>query len=82
MSGQGMPVRVLIADAHLTSREWEVLDLLSQGLSTAEMSRDLMISSSAVRVHIAAVVRKLGVPDRAAAVEVLRGPDEQDRALS
>lgn len=60
-------------DARLTSREWEVLDLLRQGLSTAQISRELTISSSAVRVHIAAAVRKLGVPDRAAAVAVLRG---------
>jgi DNA-binding NarL/FixJ family response regulator len=66
-------------DARLTSREWEVLDLLSRGLSTAEISRDLAISPSAVRVHIAAVVRKLGVPDRAAAVQALRSPDAPDR---
>jgi DNA-binding NarL/FixJ family response regulator len=61
------------ADARLTSREWEVLDLLVHGLSTAEISRDLTISASAVRVHIAAIVRKFGVADRAAAVELLRG---------
>jgi DNA-binding NarL/FixJ family response regulator len=60
-------------DARLTSREWEVLDLLARKLSTADISHELMISATAVRVHIAAVVRKLGVPDRAAAVEVLRG---------
>jgi DNA-binding NarL/FixJ family response regulator len=67
------------ADSRLTSREWEVLDLLSAGQSTAGISRTLMISASAVRVHIAAVVRKLGVADRAQAVEVLRGP-ELDRS--
>lgn len=60
-------------DARLTSREWEVLDLLAHDLSTADISRELMISATAVRVHIAAIVRKFGVPDRAAAVEVLRG---------
>jgi DNA-binding NarL/FixJ family response regulator len=59
-------------EARLTSREWEVLELLSEGLSTAQIAGSLMISRSAVRVHIAAIVRKLGVPDRAAAVEVLR----------
>jgi DNA-binding NarL/FixJ family response regulator len=58
--------------AHLTSREWEILQLLSEGLSTAEISGSLTISASAVRVHVAALVRKLGVSDRAAAVEVLR----------
>ena len=62
-------------EAHLTSREWEVLELLAEGLSTADIARSLIITCGAVRVHIAAVVRKLGVPDRAAAVEILRRPD-------
>jgi DNA-binding NarL/FixJ family response regulator len=65
------PVAMAAADPpHLTSREWEVLELLSEGLSTADIARSLIITSSAVRVHIAAVVRKLGVADRAAAVEM------------
>lgn len=68
------------ADARLTSREWEVLDLLAQGLSTAEIGRTLSISATAVRVHIAATVRKLGVPDRAAAVAMLRGPGRAARS--
>lgn len=63
-----------LRDARLTSREWEVLDLLAHGLSTADISRELTISASSVRVHIAAFVRKLGVSDRAAAVQMLRGP--------
>jgi DNA-binding NarL/FixJ family response regulator len=62
--------------AHLTSREWEVLQMLSEGLSTTEISRSLTISASAVRVHVAAIVRKLGVADRFAAVGVLRGLDQ------
>ena len=57
---------------HLTSREWEVLELLAQGCSTAEIANGLVITSSAVRAHIAAIVRKLGVSDRAAAVELFR----------
>jgi DNA-binding NarL/FixJ family response regulator len=56
----------------LTSREWEVLDLLAQGRSTAEIAERLVLSSSAVRVHIASIVRKLGVSGRAAAVELFR----------
>jgi DNA-binding NarL/FixJ family response regulator len=56
----------------LTSREWEVLDLLAQGLSTSGIARRLVLSDSAVRVHIAAIVRKLRVSDRAAAVELFR----------
>jgi DNA-binding NarL/FixJ family response regulator len=59
----------------LTSREWEVLELLAQGRSTAEIAGRLVLSSSAVRVHVASIVRKLGVPDRAAAVELFHRPD-------
>lgn len=54
----------------LTSREWEVLELLAQGLSTAEIARKLVLSASAVRVHIASIVKKLEVRDRAAAVRL------------
>jgi DNA-binding NarL/FixJ family response regulator len=56
----------------MTSREWEVLELLAQQRSTAEIAEDLVLSASAVRVHIAAIVRKMGVADRAALVESFR----------
>ncbi len=59
-------------EGRLTSREWEVLELLAQGRSTAEIARRLVLSASAVRVHIASVVRKLHVADRAAAAELFR----------
>jgi DNA-binding NarL/FixJ family response regulator len=72
--------RQLVADdsggGRLTSREWEVLVLLAQGLSTGGIARKLVLSASAVRVHIAAVVRKLGVPDRAAAIDLFRQRSE------
>jgi len=57
---------------HLTSREWEVLELLAEGHSTAEIASSLVITASAVRAHITALVRKLGVSDRAAAIELFR----------
>jgi len=61
------------AAEHLTSREWEVLELLAQERSTAEIASGLVITTSAVRAHIASIVRKLRVPDRAAAIELFRG---------
>lgn len=64
--------QVAVGRERLTTREWEVLELLASGLSTAEISRRLMISASAVRVHISSVVRKLGVADRAAAEALFR----------
>lgn len=56
--------------SHLTSREWEVFDLLCHGESTAEIAETLMVSKATVRSHIASILRKLRVPDRAAAIDL------------
>jgi DNA-binding NarL/FixJ family response regulator len=56
----------------LTSREWDVLAALSEGLSTREISRRLQIKPSGVRAHISALVHKLGAADRDAAVALFR----------
>jgi DNA-binding NarL/FixJ family response regulator len=57
-------------DAELTSREWQVLDLMRNGLTTVEIARRLFLSQTTVRTHIASVVKKLGVADRDAAVRL------------
>jgi DNA-binding NarL/FixJ family response regulator len=59
-----------VNDAQLTSREWQVLDYLRQGLATGEIARRLFVSPATVRSHVAAVLRKLRVPDREAAVRL------------
>jgi DNA-binding NarL/FixJ family response regulator len=58
--------------ASLTSREWEVLELLRAGASTAEMGERLFISPATVRSHVASVLHKLHLPDRAAALGLLK----------
>jgi DNA-binding NarL/FixJ family response regulator len=60
------------AEGRLTSREWEVLELVADGCSTAEIAGKLVISASAVRAHIASIVRKLQVEDRSAAARLFR----------
>jgi DNA-binding NarL/FixJ family response regulator len=55
----------------LTSREWEVLELLQQGLKTGEIAARLFISRGTVRTHIAAIVKKLHAPDRDGAIRLL-----------
>jgi DNA-binding NarL/FixJ family response regulator len=55
-----------------TPRQWEVLNLMSDHLSTAEIAERLLISPVTVRRHISALLDKLGVEDRAAALELLR----------
>ena len=56
----------------LTSREWDVLVGLADGMSTREIGRRLQLKQSGVRAHISAIVRKLGVEDRDAAIEYFR----------
>jgi DNA-binding NarL/FixJ family response regulator len=55
----------------LTSRQWEVLNLMSDQLSTAEIAERLLVSPVTVRRHVSAIVDKLGVADRESAVELL-----------
>lgn len=57
--------------AELTSREWETVELLRDGASTAEVAERLSISQVTVRRHVSEVLRKLHVPDRTAAFELL-----------
>jgi DNA-binding NarL/FixJ family response regulator len=70
------PVAARSVGQRLTSREWEVLALLVRQQSTGEIARRLMLSTVAVRVHIASIVRKLGVADRAAVINLFRGRAE------
>jgi DNA-binding NarL/FixJ family response regulator len=58
--------------ARLTTREWEVLELMERGLSTADIADRLFIAKVTVRSHIAAILHKLHVSDRASAVRLLR----------
>jgi len=62
-------------NARLTDREWEVLEMLAEDCSTAEIGLRLGISAVTARRHIASLVAKLGVEDRAAAAELLRRPE-------
>ena len=57
--------------AELTDREWEVLELMRQGCSTEEIAARLFISPVTVRTHVSAILRKLLVPTREAAIELL-----------
>jgi DNA-binding NarL/FixJ family response regulator len=56
----------------LTDREREVLAMMRDGLTTAEIAERLFVAPVTVRTHIAAVLRKLRVPNRSAAVELLQ----------
>jgi DNA-binding NarL/FixJ family response regulator len=56
----------------LTGRERTVLRLMQEGRTTAEMARELFVSPVTIRTHVSAILHKLGVADRRAAVELVR----------
>ncbi|WP_106815448.1 response regulator [Microbacterium timonense] len=61
VSGPGVPVE-------LTEREAEVLRLVAQAMSNAEIARHLYIGEATVKTHVSNVLQKLGARDRVAAV--------------
>jgi DNA-binding NarL/FixJ family response regulator len=58
-------------EPRLTSREWEVLELMRRKLTTAQIARTLVVSPATVRSHVAAILRKLRAADRDAAVKMM-----------
>jgi DNA-binding NarL/FixJ family response regulator len=64
----------------LTRREAQVLELLSTGMRNSAIARALFVSQKTVDHHVSAILGKLGVPSRGAAVVAARVTEPQSRA--
>jgi PAS domain S-box-containing protein len=60
------------AHPHLTPRQHEILHLLSNGHSTAQIAADLHLAVQTVRNHVRRLLRALGVHSRLEAIAVAR----------
>jgi DNA-binding NarL/FixJ family response regulator len=57
----------------LTIRQREILQLVAQGLSNAQIAKHLFLSESTVKQHLRAAYKVLGVSDRKEAARLING---------
>jgi DNA-binding NarL/FixJ family response regulator len=59
-----------VGDDRLSRREAEVLELLARGLTNSQIAAALGVTVHAVKFHLAAIYRKLGVANRTEAAGI------------
>lgn len=61
-----------VVTEELSQREHQVLDLVSQMLTTDEIAAELYLSANTIKTHVRSIMRKLGVASRGRAVRRAR----------
>jgi DNA-binding NarL/FixJ family response regulator len=70
----------IVDHSQLSTREQHVLQLASEGLTNKEVAERLGVTVHAIKFHLSAVYRKLGVGNRTAATAAyLNGVREADQ---
>jgi two-component system, NarL family, nitrate/nitrite response regulator NarL len=67
------PANATVVDTSLTDRQMQVLRLLAGGSANKLIARDLGISPSTAKAHVAQVLSVLGAANRTEAVAIARG---------
>jgi len=62
--------------SELTTRQWEILSLLVQGMRVPSIAGQLYLSPSTVRNHLATIFRKFGVHSQSELLDLLRSPPD------
>ena len=60
------------ARTHLTRRQLDVLELLCEGMTNKDISRQLEIGNATVKIHVSSILRTLNVSSRLQAAIVAR----------
>lgn len=66
----------------LTTREWQIVDLLAEGASTEVIAKRLVLAPTTVYTHVYRVLHKLGVHSRCEAVAAAQRLRQQEAALA
>jgi DNA-binding NarL/FixJ family response regulator len=60
------------SQVRLTNREWDVLEMMDEGLTTSEMAERMFVGPVTVRTHVHAILHKLRLPDRESVLRMMR----------
>lgn len=61
----------------LTDRELDIVSLIYDGHSNAEIAETLFISESTVKTHIYNIFRKMGIKNRMSVMKIVRGEEDE-----